>query len=216
MKALALTDLLLRDKQVLPVGKKLGSSMAGAYLIWTPFLVLLSTAIPSFGKGFLERMVEMLSVPVGGGVEEEDPVKEGMCGWVLHILTSAEWQTARTSLQGGKMLEEVLGLCFTTPTFWTLKLAEDLLRQSKLAEKAPWMAILDAARSEGGDEEEQERALPPKPVNVPEEMEIDTIDTGNPISGGVDGKKIRGPQKYAGLWRARPIGWIPPRCDVDL
>jgi ribosomal biogenesis protein LAS1 len=43
LKGKTLVHLLVAERNILPVGKKLGSSMEGAYLIWTPFVTALST-----------------------------------------------------------------------------------------------------------------------------------------------------------------------------
>ncbi|KAF1965647.1 Las1-domain-containing protein [Bimuria novae-zelandiae CBS 107.79] len=212
VKTRALLDHLVQEKNILPVGKKLGTSMAGAYLIWTPFLVSLSNTEASFLQGLTEHMVEVLSAPARKlGSVEEDPAREGMHDWLVHILSSAEWRDARR--RGKTLLNDVLGLCFTTPTYWTLTVAATLLETTDLPERKSWLAVLKAARNE--DVQEVEQPLPPKPINGPDGMEVDAIDAGLPVSVSNDVGITRGPQKYPGLWRPQPIGWISPGWDVD-
>lgn len=195
-KTRALVDLLVLEKNILPVGKKLGSSMEGAYLIWTPFVTALGMVDNSFLEVLTERMVDMLSAPPRAMSNvEDDPAREGICGWMVHILEAKDQSQRR-------LLDRVLGLCLTTPTFWTLRLVEELLKDDEVPGRQSWLAILEAAKL-GAEDEAQS-----PPVD---DMEVDTI-TAEPLvsESKHEAKQIRGPQKYPGLWRPLPIGWIPP------
>jgi ribosomal biogenesis protein LAS1 len=213
LKGKTLVHLLVAERNILPVGKKLGSSMEGAYLIWTPFVTALSTIDSSFLQTLTERMFDVLSSPVRDmGSVDQDPAREGMCAWVVRILGPSDRLESRERSRI-KLLDSILGLCLMTPTFWTLKLAEELLKDSSVPGRESWLAILEAAKEDGYVEAP---VLPDEPASSPDEMEVDDIDTGLPVSESTpETKQICGPQKYAGLWRPKPIGWVPPGWSED-
>lgn len=224
-----LLELLVEEKAILPADKKLGTSMSGAFLIWTPVLRSLSKSQPDFCQTLIERLIGVTSAPSSVAVAVEvDPVKEAMCEWVLHILSSSEWEEVRQhsrepSLSGRtqerRMLDNVLSICFTTPTFWTLKLAETLLADGRIQRKESWLAILEAAKNETAivSEETAEQAALPAPSAV-EDMEVEDIEVALPISEAstvATKTKSRGPQKKIGLWRPQPIGFISEGWEMD-
>lgn len=212
VKMQKLLHLLLQEKQILPVGKKLGMSMEGAYLVWSPFLISLVKADPYFQQALTERMVDMLSAwPWAGGGVEEDAEKEGIHDWMVHIETSTEWQEVRE--RGTALPNDALVACFTTPTFWTLKLAETLMRKMQMVDPQAteaWFAVLDAARIETSHSEAEHEA----PTIKADAMDVDgtRFDPSalRPMAERHVLKKTGGPQKHAGLWRPQPIGWIAP------
>ncbi|KAL5407936.1 hypothetical protein PMIN04_011572 [Paraphaeosphaeria minitans] len=216
VKRKILVHLLVAERNILPVGKKLGSSMEGAYLMWTPFVTALGSIDSGFIKTLMERMIEALALPGRGTASvEEDPAMEGMCAWVVRVLDSANWQQESQEPRRRKLLDDVLGLCLSTPTFWTLKLAGNLLKDGSVPGRKSWLEILEVAK-EDVDEDDGAQVLPPRPEAGPDEMEVDGIETGSPVSEpSSETRQIRGPQKYPGLWRPRPIGWLPPGWSED-
>lgn len=217
-KGKILVHLLVAERNILPVGKKLGSSMEGAYLIWTPLVTALGTVDSSFLRTLTEHMIEAMALPGRGTASvEEDPALEGMCAWVVRILGPAAWQDSSQERSRRKLLDDVLGTCVMTPTFWTLKLAGQLLKDRTVPGRKSWLEILEVAKQEeyepmfGGAE-----GLPPTPEPEPVEMDVDNVEARVPVSDSVsDAKQICGPQKYPGLWRPRPIGWLPPGWSED-
>ncbi|KAF2439060.1 Las1-domain-containing protein, partial [Karstenula rhodostoma CBS 690.94] len=217
VKGKVLVHLLVAERNILPVAKKLGSSMEGAYLIWAPFVTALGTIDSMFLQTLTERMINVLSSPEHSmGRVEDDPAREGMCAWVVSMFGPAEQESREHSRR--KLLDDVLGLCLMTPTFWTLKLAEELLKDGSVPGRKSWLAILEAAKEDidEDDEDDEAHVLPPRPETSPDEMEVDDIESGLPVSeSSSEAKQIRGPQKYLGLWRPRPIGWVPPGWSED-
>ncbi|PZD36241.1 Las1 domain containing protein [Pyrenophora tritici-repentis] len=103
---------LLDPKTILPTDRKLGSSMSGAFLIWTPLLLAFcSSPDPTTTPAtiplptLLAHMLKAMDAPSSRS-PENDPVKEAWHDWVLHVLTSREWETARKAVG---VVEEVLG-----------------------------------------------------------------------------------------------------------
>ncbi|KAF9700602.1 hypothetical protein EKO04_001880 [Ascochyta lentis] len=217
----ALLSLLVQEQQILPQDKKLGSPMSGAFLIWGPLLLAFCAKSPSCFQALLDKLLEGMH----GADESSEVVKEGFCEWAAHMLISNEWAGGRRNERAVR--EKVLGDCMTELGTWDLRLAEKIVGGMG-EEGGLWRAILDASRSEeagqgvmvldkvGGEKEtdgdmevevelekvtESSSVVVPGPVPVPE-----SNDTR---------EKIRGPQKVVGLWKARPIGWLPEGWDED-
>lgn len=221
-----LVELLVEETTVLPVDRRLGTSMSGAFLIWTPFLLALSESASSFLRTLLDRMISAISATTSRGTvrPELDPVREGLYEWLLHILSSQEWHQARQrskrprsrSLNAEqKLRDHVLGLCFAAPTFWTLKLVEALLKESSPGQEG-WLRILEAAKGDEPMESEGVQGVAPEPGG--EEMEVQAVERARSLSLSNEGAtvmKMRGPQKKIGLWRPQPIGMIPKGWEHD-
>lgn len=208
-----LLDLLVDDKMILPTDKKLGASMSGAFLIWTPLLAAFCTSSTLSINALVTRLLGQLSLFKVSShhtttVESEDPIKEAMYTWLLHILTSSDWAPARrVAVSAEKMQEEVLVQIFSAPCFWGFKLAEALLEQGNVGKVESWRAILLAARGEGEVKE----------VDMDVDAEAESITAALPVRGVGDGRqeKIRGPVKVLGMWKSRPIGWLAEGWEND-
>jgi ribosomal biogenesis protein LAS1 len=209
-----LLQLLVSEKTILPADKKLGSSMSGAFMIWTPLLLAFSTASPSVlsTSELLDPLFEAMNTSAVSRAMvdlELDPVREGMSEWILHIISSMEWQTAR-SRASPKIVEDTLIRCFSEPTFWNLRIADKLLRTDDVSNQTHWQAILDAARNE--DAMELDHATDPSAEGT--QIDMDAINEGMPVVK-TDKEKIKGPRKVIGLWKPMPIGWLPDGFEED-
>lgn len=140
-----LIRLLINSNTILPTDKKLGSSMSGAFLIWTPLLLTFSLHSPSLPPALLTHMMDTMNAPTGTNIDT-DPTREGMCEWLVHILCSDEWKATHTT---EKALQDILMRCFSAPTYWNLKLAARLLQDKTVPGRDMWIAVLAAA---GGDD----------------------------------------------------------------
>ncbi|KAI4683761.1 uncharacterized protein J4E84_006599 [Alternaria hordeiaustralica] len=211
-----LLHLLVDEKMILPTDKKLGSTMSGAFIIWTPLLraFCLDSGVLHI-KTLVEHLMRAMNAtsPAARAMmnPEMDPVREGLQDWIVHVLTGEEWAGVRG---GGaaerKVVEEVLGVCFSEPSFWNLKVAEKVLDMgSEVVDQGLWRKVLEAARAEGAGGEEMD-------VDV----DVEEIEKALPVRRN-DGKedqvkeKIKGPTKVLGMWKPRPIGWLPEGWDDD-
>lgn len=212
-----LVQLLIDNNMVLPADKKLRSSMSGAFLVWSPLLLAFCTSSPLILPipALLTSMRGTMNATArswGTVHVESDPVREGMSDWLTHILTSDEWSMARGK-QEKTLLEDALIQCFSEPTFWNLKLAAALLEKENIPNREQWTAILHAAKNEGEAQDE----------DTAEEMEVDieNINEGLAVAEAKEQKpmptkeKIRGPQKVLGMWKPKPIGWLPEGWEDD-
>lgn len=153
----------------------------------------------------------MAAAPFAGAAEH-DAVKEGMYEWVLYILQSEAWEDER-SHSGAELVQALLEKCLLEPGVWSLKLAGAILDGGEgVRDREAWRAVLDAAGNEDMLMEDVEGGV------VSED--VDMIETARPVSLGagksqVKKEKIQGPQKVLGLWRPRPIGWLPDDFEDD-
>ncbi|CAO2655154.1 Nn.00g102180.m01.CDS01 [Neocucurbitaria sp. VM-36] len=213
-----LLQLLVDDKMILPTDKKLGSSMSGAYLIWSPFLLAFCTSSPPYLPIYtlLDCMISGTNAPSTsrGMVHPElDPVREGLSDWAVQILTSADWASARErGYPADKLLEDMLMQCFSEPTYWNLRTAEKLLDGGDVKYKEKWCAVLSAAKSEGVEEMDVDRE---GKAGTMEMMEVEKEKEKEEEVVVAPKEKIRGPRKVLGMWKPRPIGWLPPGWEDD-
>jgi ribosomal biogenesis protein LAS1 len=227
-----LLDLLVSEKAILPSDKKLGSSMSGAFLVWTPLLLSICSALSSTQTSFVEIVVERLTLFMNArgpfGVEVgEDPAKEGMHAWLLRVITSGEWLGTRAVAGRGndtKFVEHILSLLFLTPSYWNLKTGENMLEvYEDLPGREGWMSVLGAAREQDEEMETEEQT---GEEQIGEEQAGD-VDLEQQVQGelkaeaegvevrDVSTRKESGPRKRVGMWRATYIGTLPVGWEDD-
>ncbi|CAN9296236.1 unnamed protein product [Alternaria alternata] len=202
----ALLELLVQGKMILPTDKKLGSTMSGAFIIWTPLLRAFCNSVLNFA-GLVAHLTGFMNAPSREMVHPEmDPVREGLHEWALHLLTSKDWAALRQTAKND-VVALTLSHCFSDPTFWNLKLADKLLEGSVSNEKS-WRAVLDAARADGTGEK----------MDV--DVQVESIERALPVREN-EGKedvvkeKVKGPTKMLGMWKPKPIGWLPQGWEDD-
>ncbi|KAF2659679.1 Las1-domain-containing protein [Lophiostoma macrostomum CBS 122681] len=226
----ALAELLIHDRLVLPSKLKRGDSMAGAFMIWDPLLVdlqlstsfSLSRPSPSPGspllpflRQLLDSMIDRLNTrsapgpaPIRVHLGDDEPVKEALHAWLLHMLTSPAFAHGRRE-QG--LVEAVLERCFTEPTAVNLRIAGDVLEgQGEVRDKGLWVQVLKGARGDGLDVDEAVAEAKAKGrkdgrVDMVEEQAEDSVK-----------RKWSGPRRKLGLWRPTPIGVVPVGWEDTL
>ena len=220
-----LLKLLIDEKMILPADRKIGSSMSGAFLIWSPFLTTLcvTSSETCTISAMINQLIQVMNAPpmfqTTTRNKEMDPLREGMHGWLAHILTSDEWKPVLLE-QGSTMMEEVLASCFSEPTCWNLKLAATLLDAYKTSNHEQWQAILEAATSDTQAETEDNARpniefLDGNHAEVMSQGPSDTQSQDKESDKVVAEEKYVGPRKFVGLWRPRPIGWIEGLEDSE-
>ncbi|KAF1846916.1 Las1-domain-containing protein [Cucurbitaria berberidis CBS 394.84] len=203
-----LLHLLVEDKMMLPTDKKLGSSMSGAFLIWSPFLLTFCASANLPLPTLLDHLMSAMNAPSAARNTvhpDLDPVREGLSAWTVQILTSPDWASRRS----GSGLEDTLTHLFSAPTYWNVRTAEKLLESGHVPHAQQWRAILHAAANEGGDEMDVDG----KVVVSGEDLAVKNV--GIEGVGAAPREKIKGPRKALGMWRPRPIGWVPEGWEED-
>ncbi|KAH7139173.1 Las1-like-domain-containing protein [Dendryphion nanum] len=206
-----LTDLLVVDLAIVPSPLKPNVPMTGAFLLWTPLLVALATEVPGHVNTFLQVLMQSISTPPTQAQAQEwtgtadtvanDPLREALHAWVIHIATAAAWKGVRVEegsrdMRGQNLVEKVLESCFVEPSGWNLRIVEGVLGGGDIKNRGFWERLLRAARGEESGEEGERK----------EEREMDVDDVG---------EKLRGPQKKIGLWKRQCIGALPEGWEDD-
>jgi ribosomal biogenesis protein LAS1 len=89
-----------------------------------------------------------------------------------------------------------------------LKLADKLLEEGSVSNEKSWRAVLDAARADGTGEK----------MDV--DVQVESIERALPVREN-EGKedvvkeKVKGPTKMLGMWKPKPIGWLPQGWEDD-
>ena len=213
----ALLHLFVQEKQILPQDKKIGSSMSGAFLIWSPLLLKFCAKNPWFFQSLLDMVLKGMN-----GTHTRDEEREGMCEWAAYLLCSSDWAGVRGKRERG-LREKVLGECLSELGVWNLALAQKIVH-SMGNEGEMWQMVLEAARSEVGDSMMELH----KAEGLAKETEIEDVFESRPaqsvragsakavvVEAAAMKEKSKGPQKVVGLWKPKPIGWLPEGWDED-
>lgn len=213
----ALLQLFVQGRQILPQDKRIGSSMSGAFLIWSPLLLEFCVKNPLFFQSLLDKVMEGMS-----DTDTKDEEREGLCDWAAYLLCSSEWAGVRGRKERG-LREKVLGECLSELGVWNLALAQKIVH-SMGSEGEMWQMVLEAARSETGDSmmeinkvEGVEKGVVIEDVaesRSPEAVRGGSAKAVMVEAAAVKGK-VKGPQKVVGLWKPKPIGWLPEGWDED-
>lgn len=217
----ALLRALVAQSLILPADKKRGSSMSGAFLVWDHVLLAFAGASASFFAQLLDLVIKEMR---DKGRREEE--REGLCEWAVHMLCSREWREARGGGNAEKALrEKVLGECLTELGTWDLRLADGIVGGMEEGEGQLWRAVLDASRgdvdgegivvveqSRGNGEEKEEDA---EEVVIEVTAPVQTFKMEETVEPSEIQEKIKGPHKVVGLWKPKPIGWLPDGWDED-
>ncbi|OSS43346.1 hypothetical protein B5807_11920 [Epicoccum nigrum] len=213
----ALLGVLVQQGLILPADKKAGSSMSGAFLVWSPLLLAFAAESVSFVAELIKQVIKEMN-DVGRREEE----REGLCEWAVHMLGSREWAVARGG-QERAMRERVLGECMTELGKWNLRLADGIVGGMEDGEAELWRAILDASRSEGDGETMVTNHTKATAGESEEKGEVGIVELepgkdARPVESAEHSEtqeKIKGPRKVVGLWKPKPIGWLPEGWDED-
>lgn len=200
----ALLHLLVQEKQILPQDKKIGSSMSGAFLIWSPLLLELCAKNLWFFQSLLDKVLKGMN-----DIDAKDEEREGMCEWAAYLLCSSDWASVRDKKERA-LKEKVLGECLSELGVWNLALAQKIVH-SMGSEGEMWQIVLEAARSEAGDSTMEIN----KAEGLEKGIEIEKVVESQSAEAAAIREKTNGPQKVVGLWKPKPIGWLPEGWDED-
>lgn len=122
--------------------------MNGAYLLWDSLLQELSKQQSKFLPLLLKSMHAAMNQPSPWYQISQDPGKEALHHWLLHIATSDAWAQAR---QHGdiEVDSQLMPLCCLHPSHWSHALGEELLEAGTEDFTESWSDLL-VASSIGG------------------------------------------------------------------
>lgn len=127
--------------------------MNGAYLLWDGLLQAVSKRQNTFLSALVTGIQTRLNQPSAYHNVLQDPEKEALHLWLLHIATSDAWsQTCRST--GTEVDGDLMTLCCLHPSPWSHALGNALLEAGNDAFAESWADLLSASAIAGSMEVE--------------------------------------------------------------
>lgn len=183
--------------------------MNGAYLLWDGLLQSISKQEHLFLPNLLKGMHIAMNQPSAYYHVLEDPEKQALHHWLLHIATSDTWAQARRS-GGSDVVEDLMTLCCLHPSSWSQALGDALLEAGDEVFVESWSDLLSASAIAGAGsiDTEPEADHDTQDVNMSEAQE----NIGSVV--GSDCHSVTGVETHVAGWREAlkapkvPIGLV--------
>ena len=146
--------------------------MNGAYLLWDALLQAISKRQHLFLSTLISGMHTRLNQPSGYHNILQDPEKEALHLWLLHIASADVWSQARRST-GTDAEADLMTLCCLHPSPWSHAIGNALLETGDDAFVDSWADLLSASAMAGsmeldiggGDAEDADMGETQEPVD---------------------------------------------------
>jgi hypothetical protein len=125
--------------------------MNGAYLLWDALLQAISKRQHLFLSKLISGMHTRLNQPSGYHNVLQDPEKEALHLWLLHIASADVWSQARRST-GTDAEADLMTLCCLHPSPWSHAIGNALLEGGDEAFVESWADLLSASAMAGSME----------------------------------------------------------------
>jgi hypothetical protein len=125
--------------------------MNGAYLLWDALLQAISKRQHLFLSKLITGMHTRLNQPSGYHNVLQDPEKEALHLWLLHIASADVWSQARRST-GIDVEADLMTLCCLHPSPWSHAIGNALLESGDEAFVESWEDLLSASAMAGSME----------------------------------------------------------------
>jgi len=125
--------------------------MNGAYLLWDALLQAISKRQHLFLSTLISGMHTRLNQPSGYHNVLQDPEKEALHLWLLHIASADVWSQARRST-GIDAEADLMTLCCLHPSPWSHAIGNALLEGGDEAFVESWADLLSASAMAGSME----------------------------------------------------------------
>ena len=106
----------------------MGAEMHNIFDLWDNFLMQLTLHQSRFLSIFVDETCLTLIRPTQINPQVDD-YRESIKMWLLHVLTNTSWENSREA--GCVVVESVLQVCFSNPSYWTLRLAMALMKDPR-------------------------------------------------------------------------------------
>ena len=182
----------------------MGSSLEGAFLIWSDVFRNFSVRLSGFVRMLVIALLESIIKPAIIS-PETDVAKEAHVIWLLYILDSdIADREGRDS-----MLADVMELCCLYPGYWTRRIGSEVLERGNSDLQADWKDLYDASLIEAAESEVTkivvlERDLASAEDPATEQHMVDSDQYG--LNGQED--------EYSGRWKravaspSMPLGML--------
>lgn len=125
--------------------------MNGAYLLWDALLQAISKRQHVFLSKLISGMHTRLNHPSGYHNALQDPEKEALHLWLLHIASADAWSKVRRSI-GTDVEADLMTLCCLHPSPWSHAIGNALLEAGNEAFAESWADLLTASAMAGSME----------------------------------------------------------------
>lgn len=125
--------------------------MNGAYLLWDALLQAISKRQHLFLSKLISGMHTRLNQPSGYHNVLQDPEKEALHLWLLHIASADVWSQVRRST-GTDVGADLMTLCCLHPSPWSHAIGNALLEGGDEAFVESWADLLSASAMAGSME----------------------------------------------------------------
>ncbi|KAL0262901.1 rRNA-processing protein las1 [Diplodia seriata] len=209
-------SLLLAGRMIVPSDARVGGSLDGAHLIWDSLLCRLNSEL-QYVETLVEHMFRYMLQPSKADAKS-DAFKAAMYNWILHVLTSEAWSSSCSGDVRQHLWSTTMTACMTQPSYWSKKLAKELLLEGDDDFQDEWLPILEASLPEAQSDSEGNPSEPPcNPEAVPESQSDEemrdvinsTAFSAHPSADAKIQPRRGGWRKWEGEWRSTPIGLVP-------
>lgn len=125
--------------------------MNGAYLLWDALLQAISKRQSAFLSTLISSMHARLNQPSGYHNVLQDPEKEALYLWLLHIASSDAWSQIRRS-SDADVEGDLMTLCCLHPSPWSHALGNAMLEAGNEAFVESWADLMSASAIAGSME----------------------------------------------------------------
>lgn len=155
--------------------------MNGAHLLWDALLQAVSKRQSAFLSTLISSMHARLNQPSGYHNVLQDPEKEALYLWLLHITSSDAWSHARRS-SDSDVEGDLMTSCCLHPSPWSHALGNAMLEAGNEAFMESWADLLSASAIAGSMEVDVDAE-----GDVQEgDRDTDMAETQEPIDGVSD------------------------------
>ena len=158
--------------------------MNGAYLLWDALLQAMSKRQHLFLSKLISGMHTRLNQPSGYHNVLQDPEKEALHLWLLHIASADVWKQARRSTSIDAEAD-LMTLCCLHPSPWSQAVGNALLEGGDEAFVESWADLLSASAMAGSMEvdvagEAQDADMGEAPESKDNVADVESHDASEP------------------------------------
>ncbi|KAK5283794.1 rRNA-processing protein las1 [Cryomyces antarcticus] len=132
--------------------------MNGAFMVWDDLLCKLVRHQRRFLRIFVTRMVHLMIQQPRMNVKQ-DPFREALCLWALHIFVDESWADARKRIEDS-LRTKVVSICIMNPVYWGQRLARLLIEAADETFQYDWIPLYNECLPQSASSSQQDSVAP--------------------------------------------------------
>ncbi|KAK5006546.1 rRNA-processing protein las1, partial [Cryomyces antarcticus] len=132
--------------------------MNGAFMVWDDLLRKLVRHQRRFLRIFVTRMVHLMIQQSRMNVKQ-DPFREALCLWALHIFVDESWADARKRIEDS-LRTKVVSICMMNPVYWGQRLARLLIEAADETFQYDWIPLYNECLPQSASSSQQDSVAP--------------------------------------------------------